>query len=66
MPSEMKRLKMLDVANAGLKRLVMDLSKDKAIFEDVIKGKLQGMLALGIWWISYESFGRSESGAHVA
>lgn len=40
MPSEMKRLKMLDEANARLKRLVADLSLDKAMLQDVIKRKL--------------------------
>ena len=37
MPSEMKRLKMLDEENARLKRLVADLSLDKAMLQDVIK-----------------------------
>lgn len=40
MPSEMKRLKMLDEENARLKRLVADLSLDKAMLQDVIKRKL--------------------------
>ena len=40
MPSEMKRLKQLDEKNAKLKRLVADLSLDKAILQDVIKRKL--------------------------
>ena len=37
MPSEMKRLKQLDEENARLKRLVADLSLDKAMLQDVIK-----------------------------
>ena len=40
MPSEMKRLKMLDEENARLKRLVADLSLDKAMLQDVTKRKL--------------------------
>ena len=40
MPSEMKRLKMLDEENARLKRLVADLSLDKTMLQDVIKRKL--------------------------
>jgi len=40
MPSEMKRLKMLDEENGRLKRLVADLSLDKAMLQDVIKRKL--------------------------
>ena len=40
MPSEMKRLKQLDEENAKLKKLVADLSLDKAMLQDVIKRKL--------------------------
>ncbi|GFE63815.1 transposase [Litoreibacter roseus] len=40
MPSEMKRLKMLDEENTRLKRLVADLSLDKAMLQDLIKRKL--------------------------
>ena len=40
MPSEMKRLKQLDEENTRLKRLVADLSLDKAMLQDVIKRKL--------------------------
>ena len=40
MPSEMKRLKQLDEENARLKRLVADLSLDKAMLQDVLKRKL--------------------------
>ena len=40
MPSEMKRSKQLDEENARLKRLVADLSLDKAMLQDVIKRKL--------------------------
>ena len=40
MPSEMKRLKQLDEENQRLKKLVADLSLDKAMLQDVIKRKL--------------------------
>ena len=37
MPSEMKRLKLLEEENIRLKRLVADLSLDKAMLQDVVK-----------------------------
>ncbi len=37
MPSEMKRLKQLEEENRQLKRVVTDLSLDKAMLQDVIK-----------------------------
>ena len=37
MPSEMKRLKLLEEENTKLKQLVADLSLDKAMLQDVIK-----------------------------
>ena len=40
MPSEMKRLKQLEDENSKLKRLVADLSLDRAMLQDVIKRKL--------------------------
>ena len=39
MPSEMKRLKLLEEENARLKKLVADLSLDKAMLQDVIRRK---------------------------
>ncbi|MFN4096582.1 MAG: transposase, partial [Sphingomonas sp.] len=36
MPSEMKRLRQLEDENAKLKRLVADLSLDKAMLQDVV------------------------------
>lgn len=36
MPSEMKRLRQLEEENAKLKRLVADLSLDKAMLQDVL------------------------------
>ena len=40
MPSEMKRLKLLEEENARLKKLVADLSLDKAMLQVVVKRKL--------------------------
>ncbi len=38
--SELKRIKALEEENAKLKRIVADLSLDKAMLQDVIKRKL--------------------------
>jgi putative transposase len=40
MPSEMKRLRQLEEENGKLKRIVADLSLDKAMLQDVISRKL--------------------------
>jgi putative transposase len=40
MPSEMKRLRLLKEENAKLKRIVADLSLDKAMLQDVLSKKL--------------------------
>lgn len=40
MPSEMWRLRQLEEENAELKRLVADLSLDKAVLQDVVSRKL--------------------------
>ena len=40
MPSEMKRLKLLEEENARLKKLVADLSLDKVMLQDVVRRKL--------------------------
>ncbi len=40
MPSEMRRLKQLEEENNNLKKLVADLSLDKAMLQDVLKRKL--------------------------
>jgi putative transposase len=39
MPSEMKRLRMLEEENGKLKKLVADLSLDKAMLQDVLSKK---------------------------
>lgn len=40
LPSEMRRLKQLEDENAKLKKLVGDLSLDKAMLQDVLRRKL--------------------------
>ena len=40
MPSEMKRLRQLEEENGRLKRMVADLSLDKAMLQDVLSKKL--------------------------
>ena len=40
MPSEMKRLRQLEEENGKLKKLVADLSLDRAMLQDVIRRKL--------------------------
>ncbi len=40
LPSEMKRLRELEQENVQLKKIVADLSLDKAMLQDVIKRKL--------------------------
>lgn len=39
MPSEMKRLRQLEEENGKLKKIVADLSLDKAMLQDVIRRK---------------------------
>jgi putative transposase len=39
-PSELRRLRQLEEENAKLKRLVADLSLDKAMLQDVLSKKL--------------------------
>lgn len=39
-PSEMKRLRQLEEENAKLKRIVADLSLNKAMLQDVLSKKL--------------------------
>lgn len=40
MPSKMRRLRQLEEENAKLKRLVADLSLDKAMLQDFVSRKL--------------------------
>ena len=40
MPSEVRRLKQLEEENGRLKRMVADLSLDKAMLQDVLQKKL--------------------------
>jgi len=45
----MRRLKQLDEENRRLKQLVADVSLDKHILQDALKGKLWGLIAGGRW-----------------
>jgi putative transposase len=40
LPTEMRRLKQLDDENAKLRKVVADLSLDKAMLQDVVRRKL--------------------------
>lgn len=40
MPSEMKRLRQIEEENAKLKRIVADLSLDRAMLQDMLSKKL--------------------------
>jgi putative transposase len=44
-PSELKKLKQLEEENTKLKRLVADLSLDKAMLQDVLSKKLYRLRA---------------------
>ncbi|MBB4146208.1 putative transposase, partial [Rhizobium rhizoryzae] len=46
MPSEMKRLRQLEEENAKLKRIVADLSLDKAMLQDVLSKNVWSALSL--------------------
>ena len=48
--SEVRRLRQLEEENAKLKRLVADLSLDKAMLQDVLAKKLQGLPASVRGW----------------
>lgn len=48
-PSELRRLKQLEEENAKLKRLVADLSLDKAMLQDVLSKKLLSLPSVVIW-----------------
>ena len=51
MPSEMKRLRLLGEENGKLKKIVADLSLDKAMLQDVIRRKSCSLPDSGKWWI---------------
>jgi putative transposase len=40
LPNELRRLKLLEDENAKLKKLVADLSLDRAMLQDVLRRKL--------------------------
>ena len=76
MPSEMKRLRQLEDENAKLKRLVADLSLDKAMLQDVVsrsrrrpnevRPTLCGLIGDASWSIMSAVHGRSASAGPAA
>ena len=65
MPSEMKRLRQLEDENAGMKRVVADLTLDRAMLQDVLAKKLRSLSAsarLSTWC---GRTGKSQSDAPV-
>lgn len=61
MPSEVRKLRQIEEENAKLKRLVADLSPDKAMLQDVLAKKLRGLLTGASWWTRSERPGRCRS-----
>lgn len=53
LPTEMKRLRLLEDENERLRKFVADLSLDKGMLQDVIRRKLQGLVANASWWRSF-------------
>jgi putative transposase len=49
LPPEMKKLKQLEDENARLKRIVVDLTLNREMLQDVIRRKLSGLLGSGRW-----------------
>src|SRR5262249_21694876 len=66
MPSEMKRLKLLEEENSRLKKLVADLSLDKTMLQDVVERKLLRPPGPGSWSSIYGPATGSASGVPVA
>jgi putative transposase len=52
-PSELRKLKQLEEENTKLKRLVADLSLDKAMLQDVLSKKLYSPRASAISWMTW-------------
>jgi putative transposase len=53
LPTEMRRLKLLEDENTKLRKLVADLSLDREMLQDVIRRKLSGLLASASWSTSF-------------
>ena len=65
MPSEMRRLRELEDENNRLKKIVADLTLDRAMLQDVLKRKLLGRIAsVRLSTLSVRT-GRSRSAGHV-
>ena len=59
MPSEVKKLHQFEEENTKLKRLVADLSLNKAMLQDVLAKKALGRPAAASWSMRCKRFGRS-------
>lgn len=57
MPSEMNRLRQLEEENGELRKIVADLSLDKAMLWDVIHRKISSLLGSGRWSITHGQHG---------
>jgi putative transposase len=65
-PPEMRRLKQLEDENSKLKKIVADLSLDREMLQDVIRRKLQGLLASASWRRRFAMIGACRSGGRAA
>ena len=65
LPTDMKKLRELEDENRRLKEIVADLSLDKEMLQDVIKRKLQGLLARERWSTRSGPIGVYRSGGPV-
>ena len=65
LPTEMRRMKLLEDENEKLRKLVADLSLDREMLQDVIRRKLQGLLASASWSPGCVSSGTCRSGGRV-
>ena len=61
MPSEMRRLKQFEEENGKLRKLVADLSLDRAMLQDVLARKLLSLRGDASWWMTSGLRGRSRS-----
>jgi putative transposase len=53
LPTEMRRLKLLEDENIKLRKLVAHLSLNREMLQDVIRRKLSGLLGSASWWMRF-------------
>ena len=61
----MRRLKQLEDENSKLRKVVADLSLDKAMLQDVIRRKLCGLCGSASWWTKCAVNGTCRSGGRA-